>query len=67
MDLTISIVSGHLYTTLYEKPQNFYLYLPPHLFHPKRIKTGLIYGQVNCICCLCSSRDDSDMCITRLF
>ncbi|KAL7474493.1 hypothetical protein ACHAW6_000468 [Cyclotella cf. meneghiniana] len=49
MDLTISIVNGHLYTTLYEKPQNLYLYLPPHSSHPKRITTGLIYGYVHCI------------------
>ncbi|KAL7483540.1 hypothetical protein ACHAW6_009181 [Cyclotella cf. meneghiniana] len=66
-DLTISIVIGHLNTTLYKKPQNLYIYLPPHSSHPKGIKTGLIYGQVRCIHRLCSNKDDSDTCIKRLF
>ncbi|KAL7483535.1 hypothetical protein ACHAW6_012214 [Cyclotella cf. meneghiniana] len=67
MDLTISIVHGHLITTLYKKPQNLYLYLLPHLSHPRGIETGLIYGQVHCICRLCSNKDDLDTCIKRQF
>ena len=66
MDLTISIVDGHLHTTLYEKPQNLYLYLPPHSSHPRGIEAGLIYGQVRCSR-RCSNKADSDTCIKRLF
>ena len=67
MDLTISITNGRLTTTVYEKPQNLYLYLPPHSSHPRGIETGLIYGQVRRIRRLCSNKDDSDTYIKRLF
>ena len=44
MDLTVTITpSGHLSTTLSEKPQNLYLYIPPSSAHPKG---GLITGSV---------------------
>ncbi|KAL7479187.1 hypothetical protein ACHAW6_004930 [Cyclotella cf. meneghiniana] len=46
MNLIISVVNRCLETTLYEKPQNLYLYLPPHSAHHKGIKTGLIFGQI---------------------
>ncbi|KAL7481002.1 hypothetical protein ACHAW6_008047 [Cyclotella cf. meneghiniana] len=67
MDLTISVVHECLETTLYGKPQNLYLYLPPHSAHPQRIKTGLIFGPDLHIHCLCSNKDDSDTYIKNLF
>jgi hypothetical protein len=59
MDLTITITnSGHLTTTLYEKPQNLYLYIPPHSAHPPGMLSGLIHGNILRIHRLCSSITD---------
>eukprot|EP00956_Cyclotella_meneghiniana_P015303 scaffold23289_cov74-Cyclotella_meneghiniana.AAC.1 len=60
MDLTISIVNGRIETTLFEKAQNLYLYIPPHSSHPKGVTTGLIMGQVLRIRRLCSKRADAN-------
>eukprot|EP00804_Cyclotella_cryptica_P028046 CCRYP_003881-RA/>CCRYP_003881-RA protein AED:0.30 eAED:0.70 QI:0/-1/0/1/-1/0/1/0/152 len=49
-----------LVTTLYEKPQKLYLYIPPHSSHPKGVLIGLIFGQVLCIQCLCLLQQDAD-------
>jgi hypothetical protein len=60
MDLTITIIDGRLETTLFEKAENLYLYIPPHSSHPRGIFTGLIYGQVLRIRHLCSKSIDAD-------
>jgi hypothetical protein len=60
MDLTITIADGHLETTLFEKAQNLYLYIPPHSSHPRGVFTGLIFGQVLRIRRLCSKQSDAD-------
>eukprot|EP00804_Cyclotella_cryptica_P024637 CCRYP_001640-RA/>CCRYP_001640-RA protein AED:0.55 eAED:0.55 QI:0/-1/0/1/-1/0/1/0/146 len=67
MDLTISIAGTGLLTTLYKKPQNLYLYLPPHSLHPRGIKTGLILGEVLRIRRLCSKQEDANKHIRQLF
>jgi hypothetical protein len=67
MDLTISIEGTRLSTTLYEKPQNLYLYLPPHSSHPRGIAAGLILGQVLRIRRLCSKQGDADEHIKQFF
>ena len=53
--------------TLYEKPQNLYLYIPPHSSHPRGVFTGLIFGQVLRIRRLCSKRADADAAINQFF
>jgi hypothetical protein len=67
MDLTISITGSHLTTTLYEKPQNLYLYPPPHSSHPRGIEAGLVLGQVLRIRRLCSHKEDADKHIKQFF
>ena len=58
MDLTISISKGRIVTTLFEKPSNRHLYIPPHSCHPPGVTTGTIYGMVHRIMTLCSDRSD---------
>jgi hypothetical protein len=60
MDLTITIIDGKLETTLFEKAENLYLYIPPHSSHPRGVFTGLVYGQVLRIRRLCSKSTDAD-------
>eukprot|EP00956_Cyclotella_meneghiniana_P020164 scaffold35241_cov64-Cyclotella_meneghiniana.AAC.2 len=60
MDLTISIVDGKIETTIFEKSQNLYLYIPPHSSHPRGVLTGLIFGQVLRFRRLCTHRHDAD-------
>jgi hypothetical protein len=67
MDLTIRIVDGKLVTTIFEKAQNLYLYIPPHSSHPKGVLTGLIFGQVLRIRRLCSLSTDADDKISQFF
>lgn len=60
MDLTISIVDGKVVTTLYKKKRNLYLYIPPHSSHPTGVLTGLVFGQILRVRCLCSHKADAD-------
>jgi hypothetical protein len=61
MDMTITIVDGKFETTLYEKVDNLYLYIPAHSSHLRGVFTGLIFGQVLRICHLCSKKSDADI------
>ena len=67
MDMTITIVDGSIETTLYEKPQNLYLYIPPHSSHPRGVFTGLIFGQILRIRRLCTHKKDADYNISQFF
>lgn len=59
MDMTLTIVGNRITTTLYEKPLNLYLYIPPHSAHAPGISTGLIFGGVLRIYQLCSCPNDA--------
>ena len=60
MDLTISIDSGRIVTTLFEKDLNLYLYIPPFSSHPRGVFTGTISGQILRIRRLCTYKSDAD-------
>ena len=44
LDLTITIREGRCVTRTYQKPDNPYLYIPPHSAHPSGMIHGIIYG-----------------------
>ena len=46
LDLTLTIKGNRITTKTYQKPQNPYLYLPPHSAHAPGIMKGVIYGQL---------------------
>ena len=58
MGLTLSITNDKIETSLYEKPQDLYLYIPPHSCHPKNMISGLICGNILRFHRLCSSLPD---------
>ena len=58
MDLTITIHDSQIATSLYSKPLNLYLYLPPQSSHPPGVLSGLISGMIFRIYTLCSDPID---------
>ena len=56
MDLTLTITGRSIHSTLFEKPQNLYLDLPPHSSHPKGPLQSLIFGNILRIHRLCSTQ-----------
>jgi len=60
MDLKVEIAGDKIKTSVYEKPMNLYLYIPPHSAHAKGISTGLVLGHVLRYQRLCSDPRDAD-------
>jgi hypothetical protein len=67
MDMTISISNGRIETTLFEKKQNLYLYIPPSSAHPPGMISGLIFGSVLRIERLCSKKEDVNAKLVQLY
>ena len=44
LDLTLTKENGRIVTTTYQKPNNPYLYIPPHSAHPPGMINGIIYS-----------------------
>ena len=66
MDLTITIQNGHMSTSLFEKPLNLHLYIPPHSAHPPGLLPGIVHSTLFRIFTLCSDHDDRVL-RTRVF
>ena len=46
MDLTITITEGKISTSLFEKPLNLHLYIPPHSVHPPGLLPGIVHSTI---------------------
>lgn len=58
MDMTLTISANKFDITLFEKPLNLYLYIPPSSAHPPGMIIGLVYGMVLRLWKLCSRVSD---------
>jgi len=58
MDLMLCLDNGRITTTLYEKPLNLHLYIPPHSAHLPTVLPGIVFGTLFHIYTLCSDDDD---------
>jgi hypothetical protein len=68
LDMTITLLpNGKFSTSLYEKPENKYLYLPSHSTHPPGNLKGLIYGSINRILRLTTSELEQKIAINELY
>ena len=66
MDLTISIKNGQISASLFEKPLNLHLYIPPHSAHPPGLLPGIVHSTLFRIFTLCSDQNDRILC-TKVF
>ena len=66
MDLTITIQNGHISPSLFEKPLNLHLYIPPHSAHPPGLLPGIVHSTLFRIFNLCWDHDDRVL-STRVF
>jgi hypothetical protein len=68
LDITITLLpNGKFTTTLFEKVENPYLYIPSHSSHPPGSLKGLIYGSVYRILRLTTNDEDAKTSINRLY
>ena len=58
MDLTLSIQNDKIVCSLYDKPSNLHMYIPPASCHPPGTLSGLIYGHLWRIYKLCTNPQD---------
>jgi hypothetical protein len=67
MDVCLSITPTGIKSTLYEKPMNLYLYLPPRSAHAPGVLPGLIIGMTKRIYALSTEHTDRVQSLRRLF
>ena len=67
LDLTTSINNRSISTKIYEKPNNFYLYLPPHLCHAPSKFTSYITSAMQHIIKLTTNREQRDNNILKYY
>jgi len=71
LDLPISILNGYINTTIYKKPLNLHLYIPPHSCHSPSVLKGLVFGFAKRAKALCTTHEDripfTKNIFTRLF
>ena len=58
MDLTISITNGNISTSLFGKPLNLHLYIPPDYAHQPGLFPGIVHSTLFRIFTLCSDHND---------
>jgi len=58
LDLRISILNGHINTTIYEKPLNLHIYIQPHSCHSPGVLKGLVFGFAKRAKALCTTHED---------
>ena len=59
LDLTLTIVDDHIVSSLYKKPMNLHLYIPPRSAHPPGVLLGLVSGWIYRSLSLCSLLSDA--------
>ena len=67
MDVRLTITPTGIKSTLYEKPMNLYIYLPPRSAHPPGVLPGLIIGMAKQIYALTTEQPDQIKSLRRLF
>lgn len=58
LDLTILLQSNRIFTSLYEKPLNLYLFIPPSSAHPPNVRQSLVTGGIKRIMDLTTKQSD---------
>ena len=58
MDLTISITTVQISTSLFEKQLNLHLYVPPHSAYPPGLLPGIVHSTLFRIFNMCSDHND---------
>jgi hypothetical protein len=67
MDLVLRVTPRGIETSIFKKPLNLYLYIPPHSAHAPGILTGLVFGMMERIFRLTTHWRDQKTSICNLF
>ena len=67
LDLSLRIKGNKIVCSLYEKPMNLHLYLPPHSAHSPGVVKGFIHGMIYRIYRLTTVQDECKVQVQKLF